>query len=68
VEHLVLKGRVLFSGCKIERENLWLVYLHPTTNQRFFLRILQPKKRTLLEGVQLSTSLVSFVGVPMMST
>jgi hypothetical protein len=24
--------RVLFSGCKIRRENLWLVYLQPTTN------------------------------------
>jgi hypothetical protein len=46
-----LLNRVLFSGCKIRRENLWLVYLHPTTNQRFSLRILQPEKRTLLLNI-----------------
>jgi hypothetical protein len=27
-------SRVLFSGCKIRRENLWLVYLQPTTNHQ----------------------------------
>jgi hypothetical protein len=43
--------RVLFSGCKIRRENPWLVYLQPTTNHRFSLRILQPEKRTLIQMV-----------------
>jgi hypothetical protein len=44
----VVQIRVLFSGTKIKRENLWLVYLQPTTNQRFSLFILVPEKRTLL--------------------
>jgi hypothetical protein len=41
--------RILFSGCKIRRENLWLVYLQPTTtNQRFSL--LARKKNPALHG------------------
>jgi hypothetical protein len=28
---LFVYSRVLFSGCKIRRENLWFVYLQPTT-------------------------------------
>jgi hypothetical protein len=47
-KNTALCTRVLFYGCKIRRENLWLVYLQPTTNHRFSLRILQPEKRTLL--------------------
>jgi hypothetical protein len=39
--------RVIFSGCKIRRENLWLVVGCKYTNQRFSLLILQPEKRTL---------------------
>jgi hypothetical protein len=50
-QKISLAIRVLFSGCKIRRENLWLVYLHPTTNQRFSLRILQPEKRTLVSSM-----------------
>jgi hypothetical protein len=49
IDIFVVKTRVLFFGCKIRRENLWLVYLQPTTNQRFSLCILQPKKRTLVK-------------------
>jgi hypothetical protein len=41
-------SRVLFSGCKIRRENLWLVVGCKYTNQRFSLRILQPEKTTLV--------------------
>jgi hypothetical protein len=37
----ILTSRVLFSRCKILRENLY-------TNQRFSLCILHPEKRTLL--------------------
>jgi hypothetical protein len=48
--------RVIFSGCKIRRENLWLVYLQPTTNHRFSLRILQPEKITLHQMAVLSFS------------
>jgi hypothetical protein len=44
----ILYTRVLFSGCKIRRENLWLVVGCKYTNQRFSLLILQPEKRTLL--------------------
>jgi hypothetical protein len=40
-------ARVLFSSCKIQRENLWLVVGCKYTNQRFPLRILQLEKRTL---------------------
>jgi hypothetical protein len=40
----VVGARVLFSNYKIQRENLWLVYLQPTTNYRFSLHILQPEK------------------------
>jgi hypothetical protein len=45
-----IESRVLFSGCKIRRENLWLVVGCQYTNQRFSLRILQPEKRTLIES------------------
>jgi hypothetical protein len=30
----VVYTRVLYSGYKIRRENLWLVYLQPTTNHQ----------------------------------
>jgi hypothetical protein len=46
-----LGSRVFFSGCKIQRENLWLVvgWLGANTpTKRFSLHILQPEKRTLL--------------------
>jgi hypothetical protein len=48
---MLLHSRVLFSGCKIQRENLWLVVGCKYTNQRFSLRILQPEKITLLHRI-----------------
>jgi hypothetical protein len=40
-------ARVLFSGCKIQRENLWLVVGCKYTNHKFSHCILQLEKRTL---------------------
>jgi hypothetical protein len=50
--HASVTDRVLFSGCKIRRENLWLVYLQPPTNHRLSLPSLQPVKRTLVTELQ----------------
>jgi hypothetical protein len=44
--------RVLFSGTKIKRENLWLVVGCKYTNQRFSLFILVPEKRTLVTIIE----------------